>query len=107
MDEDDYPTQKELAKIQEWHWSDFLGLMAYIKERWYLSSWGWREEDWNENWPCGDREQDRKRFLLSTAGWSGNEDIVEALQQNRMFWSMCWFTSQRGGHYDFRVKDFK
>lgn len=40
---------------------------------------------------------------LSTAGWSGNEEIIKALKRNRIFWSMFWAKSERGGHYTFEI----
>ena len=43
------------------------------------------------------------RLELHTYGWSGNEDIIQALKENRIFWSMCWEESRRGGHYKFRL----
>ena len=42
-------------------------------------------------------------MYLSTGGWSGNEDIVDALHHNFIFWSMYWYKSQRGGHYWFKT----
>lgn len=38
---------------------------------------------------------------ISTGGWSGNEDIIEAMQDNQVFWSLHWLESRRGGHYKF------
>jgi hypothetical protein len=38
---------------------------------------------------------------LKTGGWSGNEDIINALQQNVVFWTKYWRTSKRGGFYAF------
>lgn len=38
---------------------------------------------------------------LSTGGWSGCEEIITALSNNIPFWSLYWFSSERGGHYIF------
>ena len=42
------------------------------------------------------------RLRLSSAGWSGNEDRIEALTQN-MFWTCFWEKSMRGGHHYFKI----
>ena len=44
---------------------------------------------------------------LHTYGWSGNEAIADALQDNTYFWTMFWEKSERGGHYYFRTKEGK
>lgn len=95
---DGYPTEDELAKIREWDWHDPIGLMAYIKGLWYMPDWGWFEE-------AAPPEDDRpaKRYYVSTAGWSGNESLIAAMQANHMFWMLCWYSSRRGGHYEFRI----
>jgi len=47
--------------------------------------------------------QDREKGILelATGGWSGNESIIAALQENLMFWGMYWMESKRGGYYRF------
>ena len=40
---------------------------------------------------------------LSTAGWSGNEEIIDALEKNQFFWLMFWTKSERGGRYTFEI----
>ena len=93
MDEYDYLTEDELNKISSCILIDnpkqFIDLMDYIKSKWRYADCGY----WKEK---GDK------YCISTAGWSGNEDIVYALKLNVMFWSLCWVQSRRGGHYIFQ-----
>ena len=89
MDKDGYPTEVELKKIENWPYNDdFEPLMEYVRERWDYANDGF----WRQN---GDK------YYISTAGWSGNETIIGALQANLMFWGSCWQKSERGGHYVF------
>lgn len=73
-----YPINKEnLNKLiyilqENWHWKDYI---IYDKEKGCLQ--------------------------LHTGGWSGNEEIIIALEQNYIFWMWCWYKSKRGGHYWF------
>jgi hypothetical protein len=69
----------------------FEGLIAYVRTLW----WG----------PPNYWEQDGRALSISTAGWSGNESIIGALQRNTMFWLMCWQSSRRGGHYEFQLPE--
>jgi len=88
MDEHGYPTQSELDKIKSWSWEDFTGLMDYIKYLWkYPQYW----------------EQNDNEYSISTGGWSGNEDIIQAMKENIMFWSCCWYQSTRSGHHIFKL----
>jgi len=38
-----------------------------------------------------------------TGGWSGCEQVIQCLQENTMFWVMCWRLSKRGGYYEFKT----
>jgi len=88
---DEYPTEEELNKIREW---DIVNgnvneLIEFIENIWWSPDFGFKRKGEN--------------LELHTAGWSGNEDIIEALQDNDMFWMMYWMKSVRGGHYYFRI----
>lgn len=47
------------------------------------------------------------KYYLATGGWSGNEAIISALAHNRLFWSITWQKSERGGAYWFTVPVIK
>lgn len=98
MDSDGYPEEEELQTIREWPYElGFHDLMAYVKERWWSANWGWTTY----------QDGDKTHHLISTGGWSGNEEIVSALKNNRMFWMINWKMSRSGGHYQFIVADLK
>lgn len=88
-----YPTDEELDRIAKWPvigTDDLRALFDYVRSLWWMPEWGWKEAD--------------GKFNISTGGWSGNEDIIDALQQNFMFWGLCWLSSKRGGHFEFELK---
>ena len=96
MDKHGYPEMRELNTVSNWRAEDgYVELMKYLKDIWNYADVGY----WSET-----RIGDYLRCEISTGGWSGNEDLVRALQKNTMFWMMCWYMSKRGGHYEFRVR---
>ena len=98
LDKDNYPDEASLKAIREW---DILkngvnGLVDLIEE--------------NTNWPDWSFSIAGKRVLrfeYHTGGWSGNEDVIDALRENLLFWSMFWRKSTVGGHYYFRITPIK
>lgn len=95
LDSDNYPDEKSLEEIKGW---DLLtrgieGLLDLIEE--------------NTNW--ADRQIERSgknviRYVYHTGGWSGNEDVIHAMQHNFLFWSLSWVKSTVGGHYYFKIE---
>lgn len=96
MDGDYYPTEEELERIRSWDVIDETGAkreacLDWIGENcWHLAEWGWKKEG--------------KVYHVSTGGWSGNEDVIHAMKDNFLLWSMCWCETRRGGHYLFEVE---
>jgi hypothetical protein len=87
FDNDGYPTDTTLKTIAAWPFP-FDGLMKYVRAAWRYADAGY----WT---------QKRDHYRISTAGWSGNEALVTALQANRVFWLLSWQESRRGGHHTF------
>lgn len=106
LDSDGYPTDEALERIKEWGHDEKVGdhfaLMAFIKTFWWYPDWGWAEDDYKD-----EVYGNVRRFRISTGGWSGNESIIGAMHENFVFWSMCWHSSRRGGHWEFRLKQRK
>lgn len=91
----EYPREAEIEAIAAWDTTTVQQdkkLWAYIKVLWWMPGWGWRET--------------RRRIRLSTGGWSGNEDLIEAMKRNWTFWPAHWVSTRRGGHYVFTKKPF-
>lgn len=98
LDEDGYPTEEALRKIEAWGHitdKDFVEFFEFLESIWHLKSFGWYSEEFNEGGRKG------LRYCLSTAGWSGNESLIEAFQRNEYLWYYTWVSSRRGGHYKF------
>ena len=101
LDEDGYPTDGALELIENWTYEDPTGWLVFIRSIWHLRSWGWSESiAVSESF----RKQEVYRYDISTAGWSGNEDIIRAMQKNHILWHETWYSSRRGGHYVFEVE---
>jgi hypothetical protein len=94
----EYPTENELEQVRSLLRDDFspkslIDFLEFLRSIWWNAEWGFRLSG--------------KKVLklhLSTGGWSGNEDIIEALMENFIFWSIGWVSARRGGHYEFRFK---
>jgi len=92
FDRQGYPTLETFRAIREWPGSDLWGLIHFVRDAWYYDN-SWNEVD--------------RTIRVHTGGWSGNEDLISSLQDNFIFWSMCWVSTRRGGHYVFRLpKEF-
>lgn len=105
LDEDGYPTSDALSLIETWHHSDPKGLFNFIEKVWHLKYFGWHlvvggEDEWTKM----KIPENKIRYYLSTAGWSGNEQIIHSLESNVEMWDLIWLQSRRGGHYIFELE---
>lgn len=103
FDKDDYPTDEVLELIKNWKFDNenVYQFISLIENLWKYDGFSITMEKGEEDKPC------KYKYLnLHTYGWSGNEDIIESLRGNALFWSMFWYTSKRGGHYKFDLSGF-
>lgn len=98
IDEDGYPTRETLLKIEEWSGSP-QELMKFVEDIWWMNSALWKVADTPHRWREGSTV---KTYTVSTGGWSGNEDIIRAMERSSL-WSWIWYQSRRGGHYIFEI----
>jgi len=96
-----YPSEVVLKEMREFDVfkRDIDELIELIRNEWEFAD-------------CGYFTYKRKyrgiRLLkISTGGWSGNEEIIDALRSNFIFWSSLWYTHRTGGHYSFRIHDMR
>lgn len=83
-----YPDSKDIRKIKKWPYTDFLGLIEFIRP---LVE------------PMGRVTVKRSgRVEIATGGWSGNEEIIGAMRSNYGVWSLTWESSHRGGLFVFK-----
>lgn len=97
---DGYPEDHELETIRTWD-KDPVELMEYIYCRWQYRDWGWKQKRLYAD--KRRHEPPKMVYYVSTAGWSGNESIIDALQGNFIFWGLYWHQSRAGGHYIFKI----
>lgn len=109
LDEDGYPTEQALEIVEKWHWDDAKGWFEFIEELWAYRDFGWKEKDEPHEWQDHKQYKNKMvhRYYISTAGWSGNESIIRAMQNNEWMWHLNWVQSRRGGHYIFELREFK
>lgn len=93
LDDDGYPTDTALEWITSFPVrddGDDVKLLEFCKKLWHFPEYAYRDGRW---------------FYLNTCGWSGNEKIIFSLQRNWLFWACHWYSSRRGGHHVFEVKN--
>jgi hypothetical protein len=96
---DIYHTEEQLEKIAHWDATQYglKDLFAYVRSLWAYADCGfWTEYDGVDMFG-----NIRRYYQVSTAGWSGNEDIIRAMMSNILLWAYTWEQSRRGGHYMF------
>jgi len=102
--DDGYPSDAELDRIKNWpiresnFYEDLAAIMAYVHDRWKYDAW--EEQDLIDVDYKGQREH---AYVFSMYGWSGNESLIGALEENEIFRIIAPYSWRRGGHYEYRI----
>lgn len=95
MDDDGYPDEEDLQQVRDhagFQPEDACALLEQVR-----SLWHW------PNYATVTQVGDKLRHEFCTGGWSGNESLIAALEDNTMFWLRWWQLSERGGRYVFET----
>lgn len=95
FDEVGYPTEQTLEDLFHWGTSSKSVLQALFD---------FIEEALNLDY--GSFSVEGEKIRIVTGGWSGNEAVIGALQQNLAFWGLCWEFSHRGGLHWFYSPEY-
>lgn len=91
LDDDRYPTEESLVNIKNWP-TEHMELLF---------------EQLLDFFPCdgmGRADFAGGIYEFATGGWSGCEDIIDALRRNKhLIWMMTWVMSRRGGLHQFEL----
>ena len=97
MDNEGYPEPHELEQITNWDYRDYENLIDFIESLWHY------DDAFKKEWVKDDMDHEVLRVTLCTLGWSGNEDIIDALLSNTLF-KILWYVSwRRGGKFVFEI----
>lgn len=104
FDSSGYPTEGTLEVIRKWPMETYANahdLMLYCQRAW--SDYGFLRCSKRRTRPWKNSKILEWHWTAVTGGWSGNESILSALEDNTMFWMVCWEMSERGGRHEFRT----
>lgn len=96
----DYPSYADLEKISNWPGLDGKGLLEFVKTIWWNAD-TLVEFDENKDHRQARYPGARYQWTLHTGGWPGNEDIIDAMMENFVWWSQHFYSQHRGGHWTF------
>ena len=93
LDSNGYPTEQSLNYVKSWPYKNMVSLFEFIKPA--FDKYGLIELEENED--------NKKKWTIATGGWSGCEDVIDALRDNYIFWALYWDSSYRGGKHIFKL----
>ena len=102
LDDEGYPTEEYLEFIKLYKPDESLPLLAFVSDviqlGWWMPKWGFKLHR---------KYKGKRKLELHTGGWSGNEDVINAIQSNiylthGLMQCVMW---KKGGHYYFEIRE--
>lgn len=99
LDDEGYPTDEYLEFIRSYT-DETMPIVEFIEEilanNWWMPDWGFKFRR---------KYRGRRTLELHTGGWSGNEDIIDAIIGNVYLthFKMRYVKWTTGGHYYFEI----
>lgn len=97
----EYPTEAGLDAIRSWPVPDHGDLRPVFEAM--RAVWRWASY-FRSTEGVDDYGTPITTYEISTGGWSGHEDMLGALEDNLMVWTLTWVQVRRGGHYIFEAR---
>lgn len=101
LDDEGYPTDEWLGFLRNYKPSETLPIEEFVtdvlRQGWWMPEWGFKLHK---------KYRGRKKLELHTGGWSGNEEVIEAIKSNIWLagFSMRYEKWNMGGHFYFSIK---
>ena len=106
VDPDGYPTTDTVKALELWPHEDIAAALDFVKAIWHWSEAA--THDLSAHEAAILRANPGERYLrLATGGWSGNEELVAALQANVMLHMLAWRLSAHGGLHIYQYPEWK
>ncbi len=97
LDDEGYPTQEWLQFLREYQPSEEIPLNHFVEEM-LPYGWWYHERQMELSKPY----RGKRKLILHTGGWSGNEETIGALLSNRYLLILLRYRQwNAGGHYRF------
>ena len=97
LDNDGYPSEKWIKFIKDFE-SDTMPIMEFVellRHNWWSPDWGYRLQR---------QYRGIRKLHLSTGGWSGNEETINAIISNFWLRNLLGYSQWNiGGHYKFKI----
>lgn len=100
-DNEGYPTDEFLDYVRDTEFrttEDIMEFVETLRDVWYFGGWGFKLHR---------KYKGVRKLELHTGGWSGNEQIIEAMKENIWLthFKMSYVRWETGGHHYFEIKD--
>lgn len=101
----EYPSRESVDGLAALYLTDYAACEAVLAHLQSIWRWGDYFKRGPARRPPGRKGWlPRRRWRVSTGGWSGHEELIDALREAPGFWALCFWSEHRGGHFVFETR---